>query len=184
MLEQIIFAGFGGQGVLLAGQVIANSGMIEGKEVSWLPSYGPEMRGGTANCNVVISDSEVASPVVVNPDSVVAMNRPSMEMFSKLVCPGGLLILNSDLIETGPEREDIRVLKIPANTLAKQAGNAKTANMVILGAYNRYAGVVKNKTIMKVVSGVFGESKEDLIKMNEKAFKLGADAADKQISRF
>jgi len=184
MLEQVIIAGFGGQGVLLAGQVMAQSGMLEGKEVSWLPSYGPEMRGGTANCNVVISDIEVASPVVVEADSVVVMNRPSLEMFEKLVHPGGLLILNSDLIEIEPSREDIRVVKIPANSLAEQAGSIKAANMVALGAYNFCTGVVKDKTIRKAFSKMMGDSKENMIRINEKAFEYGADAAKKQIGDF
>jgi len=182
MLEKVIFAGFGGQGVLLAGQIIAHSGMLEGKEVSWLPSYGPEMRGGTANCNVVISDSEVASPVIVEADSAVVMNRPSMEMFEKYINPGGLLIINSDLIEIEPTRKDIRVLKIPANTLAEQAGSVKTANTVVVGAYNRCAGIVDNKTIMDVVSKMMEGSKDHLIRMNEKALELGAMAADAQLN--
>ena len=182
MLEQIVFAGFGGQGILLAGQVLAYSGMIEGKEVSWFPSYGPEMRGGTANCNVVISDSEVASPVVSEADCAVVMNMPSLELFEKLVSPGGRLILNSDLIETEHLRDDIQVVKIPANTLAVQAGSIKAANMVILGAFNHCAGVVENDTIIEALSKILGKRKMHLIKMNKKALELGASAAKKQVN--
>jgi len=180
MLEKIVFAGFGGQGVLLAGQVLAYSGMMEGKQVSWFPSYGPEMRGGTANCNVVISEDEVASPVVDIADCVVVMNRPSLEMFEKNVSPGGWLVMNSDLIKTEPLRKDIKVVKIPANTLAEQAGGVKTANMVILGAYNRCIGTVQNSTIIKAFSKIMGESKKHMIAMNAKALELGAYAASVQ----
>jgi len=161
MTEQIILAGFGGQGVLLAGQIIAYAGMNEGKNVSWLPSYGPEMRGGTANCNVVVSDEEVGSPVVVEADCLIVMNRPSLEKYEKDLKPGGLLLLDSDLIEIEPTRSDIKVIKVPANSLAEQAGSIKAANMVMLGAYNACAHVVQNKTIIEC----------------EQALELGAQAA-------
>lgn len=177
MMEQIILAGFGGQGVLLAGQVIAYAGMNEGKNVSWLPSYGPEMRGGTANCNVVVSDDEVGSPVVVEADCVIVMNRPSLEKYEKDLKPGGLLLLDSDLIEIEPTRKDIKIIKIPANTLAQQAGNAKAANMVMLGAYNECAHVVENGTIIECLASIMGKKKAHLIPMNEKALELGANAA-------
>ncbi len=182
MLEQIIFAGFGGQGVLLAGQVLVYAGMEEGKNVSWLPSYGPEMRGGTANCNVVVSDEEVASPVVVEADAAVVMNRPSLELFEKAVKPGGLLVLNSDLIEVEPTRKDIRVIKIPANRLAEQAGSEKAANMVILGAYNACANAVDNATIIYALEKIMGEKKKKLIPMNEMALELGTKAAKEQLA--
>lgn len=181
MTEQVICAGFGGQGVLLAGQILAYAGLEEGKQVSWLPSYGPEMRGGTANCNVVVSDEEVASPVVVEADCAIVMNRPSMEMFEKAVKPGGLLIINSDLIEVEPTRSDIKVIKVPANTLAEQAGSTKAANMVILGAYNACANVVENKTIIKCLEKLMGEKKKHLIPMNEKAIDMGMEEAKKQV---
>ncbi|MGI6153162.1 MAG: 2-oxoacid:acceptor oxidoreductase family protein [Christensenellaceae bacterium] len=177
MTEQVIFAGFGGQGVLLAGQIVAYSGLAEGKNVSWLPSYGPEMRGGTANCNVVVSDEEVASPIVVEADCAVVMNRPSMEQFEKSVRPGGTLIMNSDLIQIEPTRSDIRVIKIPANALAEKAGSIKAANMVILGAYNACANVVDNKTIIQSLEKIMGEKKKHLIPMNETALEYGAQAA-------
>lgn len=176
MTQNIIFAGFGGQGVLLAGQIIAYAGLAEGKNVSWLPSYGPEMRGGTANCNVVVSDEEVASPVVVEADCAVVMNRPSLEQFESAVKPGGVLILNSDLIEVEPTRTDITVYKVPANSLAEEAGSVKAANMVVLGAYNACAHVVDNKTIIQSLEKLMGESKKHLIPMNEKAMEAGAKA--------
>ncbi|MBC5648087.1 2-oxoacid:acceptor oxidoreductase family protein [Christensenella tenuis] len=177
MTEQIILAGFGGQGVLLAGQIIAYAGMNEGKNVSWLPSYGPEMRGGTANCNVVVSDEEVGSPVVVEADCLIVMNRPSLEKYEKDLKPGGLLLLDSDLIEIEPTRSDIKVIKVPANSLAEQAGSIKAANMVMLGAYNACAHVVQNKTIIECLEKIMGEKKAHLIPMNEQALELGAQAA-------
>ncbi len=177
MTEQIILAGFGGQGVLLAGQIIAYAGMNEGKNVSWLPSYGPEMRGGTANCNVVVSDEEVGSPVVVEADYVIVMNRPSLEKYEKDLKPGGVLLLDSDLIEVEPQRSDIKVIKVPANSLAEQAGSVKAANMVMLGAYNECAHVVDNKTIIDCLAKIMGEKKAHLIPMNQKALALGAQAA-------
>lgn len=176
MTEQVLFAGFGGQGVLLAGQVLAYAGMREGKNVSWLPSYGPEMRGGTANCNVVISSEEVASPVVTEADFAVIMNRPSLEMFEQTVRPGGWLILNSDLIEVEPTRTDINIAKIAANTLAEQAGSARAANMVVLGAYQQCSGLVPRETILSALEGIMGEGKKHLIPMNEQALELGAQA--------
>ncbi len=175
--QNIIFAGFGGQGVLLAGQIIAYAGMEEGLNVSWLPSYGPEMRGGTANCHVVVSEEEVASPVVVEADCVVVMNRPSLEMFETVVKPGGTLIYNSDLIEIEPTRTDIKVVKVAANSLAEEAGTVKAANMVVLGAYNHCAQIVENKTIIKCLEKIMGEKRKHLIPLNEKALDLGAQAA-------
>ena len=181
MYEQVVFAGFGGQGVLLAGQVLAYAGMMEGKQVSWLPSYGPEMRGGTANCGVVISEEEVASPVVVEADCAVFMNRPSLEMYERIINPGGWLIMNSDLIDAEPSRWDVKVVKIPANTLAAQAGGANTVNMVVLGACNRCIGAVRSDTILRALEKIMGESKKHLMPANEKALELGAAAAASQI---
>ncbi len=177
MTEQIILAGFGGQGVLLAGQILAYAGLSEGKNVSWLPSYGPEMRGGTANCNVVVSDDEVGSPVVVEADCAIVMNRPSLEKFEKDIKAGGLLIINSDLVTIEPTRTDLKVLKVAANTLAEQAGSQKAANMVVLGAYNACSNLVQNKTIIECLSKIMGEGKKHLIPLNEKAIELGAQAA-------
>lgn len=134
MTHQIISAGFGGQGVLLLGQLVAYAGMAEGKNVSWLPSYGPEMRGGTANCCVVVSDEDVAARVVVEADSVIVMNRPSLEKYEKNVVPGGKLFINSSLIEDEPSRKDIEVYRVPASEIADELGNGRVANIVMLGA--------------------------------------------------
>lgn len=134
MTTEIIFAGFGGQGVILAGKILALAGMGEGKYVSHIPSYGAEMRGGTANCSVIVSDEEVASPVIEHPDVVVALNKPSMAKFEPLLKKGGLMIYNSSLIDTKPKRKDIKKLALPANEMAAECNNARGANMVALGA--------------------------------------------------
>ena len=133
MTTEIIFAGFGGQGVILAGKILTLAGMSEDKYVSHIPSYGAEMRGGTANCSVIVSDEEVASPVIEKPDVVVALNKPSMTKFEKWLKPGGLLIYNSSLIDIEPSRKDIRTLALPANDMAAETNNARGANMVVLG---------------------------------------------------
>lgn len=133
MTTEIIFAGFGGQGVILAGKILTLAGMKEDKYVSHIPSYGAEMRGGTANCSVIVSDDEVASPVIENPDVVIALNKPSMAKFEPLLKKGGLLIYNSSLIDTKPSRSDIKTLALPANDIAAECENARGANMVVLG---------------------------------------------------
>lgn len=133
MTTEIIFAGFGGQGVILAGKILTLAGMSENKNVSHIPSYGAEMRGGTANCSVIVSDEEVASPVIEHPDVVVALNKPSMTKFEPLLKKGGLLIYNSSLIDILPQRSDIKTLALPANEIAAECNNARGANMVVLG---------------------------------------------------
>ena len=133
MTTEIIFAGFGGQGVILAGKILTLAGMREDKFVSHIPSYGAEMRGGTANCSVIVSDEEVASPVIEKPDVVVALNKPSMTKFEEWLKPGGLLIYNSSLIDIEPSRKDIRVLALPCNEMAEETKNPRGANMVVLG---------------------------------------------------
>ena len=133
MTTEVIFAGFGGQGVILAGKILALAGMSEDKNVSHIPSYGAEMRGGTANCSVIVSDEEVASPVIEHPDVVVALNKPSMAKFEQWLKPGGLLIYNSSLIDAKPARADIRAIALPANDIAAECGNERGVNMVALG---------------------------------------------------
>ncbi len=133
MTTEIIFAGFGGQGVILAGKLLALAGMSDGRQVSHIPSYGAAMRGGTANCSVIVSDEEVASPVIETPDVVVALNKPSMTKFEKWLKPGGLLIYNTSLIDVEPERTDIRKIALPCSEIAEECGNPRGANMVVLG---------------------------------------------------
>ncbi len=177
MTEQVILAGFGGQGVLLAGQVLAYAGFLENKNVSWLPSYGPEMRGGTANCMVIVSDEDVGSPVIVEADAVIVMNRPSLDKYEKYLKKDGLLIVNSTLIEEKAQRDDIKVLYVPANELAEQAGSIKAANMVALGAYIRQSAVLPKESVLDALERILGKKKAKLIPLNEKAMDLGAACA-------
>ncbi|HEY8463633.1 MAG TPA: 2-oxoacid:acceptor oxidoreductase family protein [Bacillota bacterium] len=173
-----IFAGFGGQGVMLMGQLVAYSGMYEGKNVSWVPSYGPEMRGGTANCSVVVSEEEVGSPVFTEPNVLVTMNRPSLEKFEASLQPGGLLFYNSSLIHIKPQRTDITAIAIPANDLATELGNSKVANMVVLGAVIKKTGVINVETAMRVLTEkVLTGKKEKLIPINRAALNRGMELA-------
>ena len=174
MLEQNIFAGFGGQGVLLMGKLLAEAGMFEDKEVTWLPSYGPEMRGGTANCSVVISDEPVASPVVTMATTVVAMNEPSLDKFEANVLPGGKIFINSSIISKKPERNDIDVYYVPCNDIAEELGNPRVANMVMLGAYLEVTKCVDFETVLKALLETLGEKKAHLIPMNREALHKGA----------
>ncbi len=176
MMLEFIFAGFGGQGVMLMGQLFAYSGMYEGKNVTYFPSYGPEMRGGTANCSVVVSDETVASPVISEPSVVVAMNRPSMEKFEKTIKPGGTLFYNSSLIDIKPTRTDIKVIPIPANDIAIELGNIRVANMVVTGAILKSTGVVNMETLMKVLQEkVLTGKKKELVTINRNALEKGMD---------
>jgi len=134
MQQEVIIAGFGGQGVLFAGQLLSYTAMDEGKEVTWIPSYGPEMRGGTANCTVVVSDEEIGSPFVKNPSAVLAMNLPSLDKFEDLVEEGGVLVVNSSMVDRPVKRDDITVVSIPANDIAESLGSKRSVNMVMLGA--------------------------------------------------
>lgn len=174
MKSEIISAGFGGQGVLSLGQLLAYAGMLEDKNVSWLPSYGPEMRGGTANCSVIVSDDPVGSPVVTEADAIIIMNKPSLEKFEPVLKAGGKMFINSSLIDTKPKRDDIDIYYIPASETAVELGNAKVANMIMLGAYIQATGAVKKNSIIEALGKVLGKKKEHLIPLNEKAYDEGA----------
>ncbi|MFA5676321.1 MAG: 2-oxoacid:acceptor oxidoreductase family protein [Christensenellales bacterium] len=174
MTEQIIIAGFGGQGVLTMGQLIAYAGMTEGKNVSWLPSYGPEMRGGTANCNVIVSSQPVGSPVVTDADAVIVMNRPSLEKYESYIVPGGKLFINSSLIKCEVSRADVNIYRIPANDIAAKAGNPRVANIAMLGAYLTVSGAVSRKSVDNAVKNLLGELKAHLIPVNQTAMDEGA----------
>jgi len=174
MTNEIIIAGFGGQGALLMGELIAYAGMTEGKQVSWLPSYGPEMRGGTANCSVIVSDEPVGSPVVTEADAVIVLNKPSLDKFERVLKPGGKLLINSSLIDKKATREDVTAYYIPANEIAAELGNAKVANVVMLGAYIAAAGVVAKESVINAVAHMLGERKAHLVPMNEQAYDAGA----------
>ncbi len=135
MYEQIVIAGFGGQGVLFAGKILAYMGMDTGREISWLPSYGPEMRGGTCNCSVIIADSQIGSPVIQRPDALIVMNKPSLEKFADSVKSGGIIVVDSSLIDSKVNRDDVTVIYVPAVEIAEKAGAGTLGNMVMTGAY-------------------------------------------------
>ncbi len=175
MNEKLIIAGFGGQGIMSMGQMLTHAGMMEDKHVSWLPSYGPEMRGGTANCNVIISDGSVASPIVTQATSAIVMNKPSMEKYESYVKAGGVMLVNSSLIDHKAERTDIKTYYIPANEIARSIGNDKIANMVMLGAYLEATGVIKVESVLDALKTVMGEAKAHLIPINREAMARGAE---------
>jgi len=172
MQNDVIMAGFGGQGILLIGKMLAYAGMHQGKEVSWLPSYGPEMRGGTCNCTVVISDRSVGSPVIQSPRAVVAMNLPSLDKFEPHVRPGGLLLVNTSLVNREVRRSDIRVVKVAANEIANELGNPRGANMVALGAYVGASGAVSLEEVEQVVRETFA-GKQKVVDVNLEALHRG-----------
>ncbi|MDA3847674.1 MAG: 2-oxoacid:acceptor oxidoreductase family protein [Vallitaleaceae bacterium] len=174
MIEKVIMAGFGGQGIMSIGQMLAYAGMTESKEVSWLPSYGPEMRGGTANCHVIVSDTEVASPVVYDATAALILNKPSLYKFEDSVKKDGFLLINSSLIDVKTDREDVHAYYIPANDIALELGNIRIANMVMLGAYIALSQVVKMDSIIESLKKVLGKAKENLVEVNVKALLKGA----------
>lgn len=173
MLEEIIIAGFGGQGVMSMGQLIAYAGMLEGKGVSWLPSYGPEQRGGTANCAVVVSDEPVGSPLVTNPSTAIILNNPSFDKFEHRVRPGGLLIINSSLVTRVSDRSDIEIIELTATDMAADLGNARVANMILLGAFIELTKVVSSESIIESLKKVLSEEKHHLIEVNKQALNKG-----------
>jgi len=178
MTHQIIIAGFGGQGIMTMGQLLAYAGMLEGKEVSWLPSYGPEMRGGTANCHVIVSgEGAVGSPIVTEATAAIVMNRPSLVKFEPLVVPGGLLLVNSSLIADKAARQDVEALYIPANEIAEELGDHRAANMVMLGAYLKRTHAVQAASVEAALQKSFGPKKAHLIPLNMEALSRGASCA-------
>lgn len=175
MKWQMILAGFGGQGMMFLGQLLSYAAMEENKNTTWIPSYGPEMRGGTANCSVVISEKKVSSPIVSRPNLLVAMNLPSLTKFEKYVKEGGYIFLNSSLVDIDVSRDDINVVKIPANDLANELGSAKIANMVILGAIVAKTNCINLETIFKTLEKKIPASRKELLDLNKKAIQLGVD---------
>ncbi|QEK13147.1 2-oxoacid:ferredoxin oxidoreductase subunit gamma [Crassaminicella thermophila] len=172
--QEIICAGFGGQGVMSMGQLLTYAGMIEGKNVSWLPSYGPEMRGGTANCSVIVSDTPIGSPIVIDATSAIVMNLPSLLKFEKSLVKDGLLLINSSLIDQKTSRDDVKAYYVPANEIANELGNGKVANMVMLGAFLEITKVVEIDSILAALKKVFGPAKEHLLPLNKEALEKGA----------
>ena len=183
MLDEIIIAGFGGQGVLLMGRLIAYAGMLEGKKVAWLPSYGTEMRGGTANCRVIICSDDVASPVVTNPKTLIAMNKPSLDKFEPEVETGCTIIINQSLISQDVKRNDVQVLKVPANEIANELGNIRVANMVALGAYLAAKKSIKVESIIKALEDTLGKKSKKIVELNKKAIEKGGELANKDIKK-
>lgn len=168
--QQIIFAGFGGQGILSMGKFLAYAGMDANLNVSWLPSYGPEMRGGTANCSVILTDEGIGSPIVTKADSIVVMNRPSLDKFEDTVEKNGLVIIDSDLVDRMPTRTDLDVIAIPAQTIAQELGSKTIANMVLLGALVKKTGIV---SIEALLDSLKAHGKEKFFEINKKAIERG-----------
>ncbi|OGR68498.1 MAG: 2-oxoacid:ferredoxin oxidoreductase subunit gamma [Elusimicrobia bacterium GWC2_61_19] len=175
MYQGIKISGFGGQGVISAGYLLAQAGMMEGKEVSFFPAYGAEMRGGTANCSVVVASEEVSTPIVSTPDTAIVLNEPSLAKFEPTVKPGGLLIINSSLINSKASRKDIKVLYVPCNEIANELGNAKVMNMVALGAFAAATGAMSIDAIARALPKVYKKLKPEVIELNVKALKRGAE---------
>jgi 2-oxoglutarate ferredoxin oxidoreductase subunit gamma len=180
MYESVIMSGFGGQGILLMGQLLCYAGMHEGKNVTWMPSYGPEMRGGTANCTVMISSDRVGSPVTRFPQSLVAMNKASLDKFESAIQPGGFLVINSSLVEREPERTDLRFIKVPANRIAEEAGSLQVTNMAALGAYVAGRGIVSMDSVIIALRRMIPEHRKELLAVNTEALRHGAETAAKQ----
>ena len=173
---QFLFSGFGGQGILFAGKFVAYKGLTEDKQVSWLPSYGPEMRGGTASCSVIISDEPVGSPIVSKPDVLVALNLPSLDRFEKDVKPGGYIFADSTLIERKVERDDVNVFYIPATQLASDNGIPTLANMIVMGKMLKELGDYTSEGIENGLSKVISAKRADMKELNVKALELGANS--------
>ena len=176
--REVVFAGFGGQGVMTAGQLLAYTAMEEGRQVCWIPSYGPEMRGGTANCTVVISDERIGSPIINTPLAACVFNRPSLDKFAPTLREGGLLLINSSLIDVKSGRDDITEYMIPANDIALGLGSPKAANMVMLAAYVAATGIVSFDTLGGMLKDKMGKKKE-LLEINFAAFEEGRKLIEK-----
>ena len=174
MQSEVIFAGFGGQGALFAGQILAYAGLDNGKEVTWMPSYGPEMRGGTANCTVIVADEEIGSPLVRNPKAAVVMNLPSFDKYESQVSPGGVIIVNASLVNRGIQRTDIDGVIIPAQEIAETIGNRRLMNMVLLGALLQKLPILPLEAIEQALKIHLPERHRRLLPSNFQALRKGA----------
>ncbi len=175
--QQVLFAGFGGQGVLAMGLFVSHAAMHIGKNVSWVPSYGAEMRGGTANCLVTISDEEISSPLTENPTAAIIMNRPSMDKFEDRIRKNGTLVINTSLVDRDPRRSDLQILAMPVNQVAEAVGNPRGANMILLGAYVAKTGIVKLEDAIDAFPIVFKGKSDKVISNNREAFLIGVEYA-------
>lgn len=173
MTHEILLAGFGGQGILFSGKFLAYDGLLEEREVSWLPSYGPEMRGGTCNCSVILSDSKIGSPIVSNPNVLIAMNLPSLDKFEEAAVPGAKIFVDSSLIDRKVKRDDVEVYYIPATKLASDENLPGLANMIMIGHTIKHAGVMPYENVEKTMAKLVPAKKQNLIELNIKAVELG-----------
>ena len=175
MTSEFLFAGFGGQGILFAGKLLAYKGLTDGKEVSWLPSYGPEMRGGTASCSIILSDTPVGSPIVSNPDILIAMNLPSLDKYEKTVKAGGMRFYDSSLIGREVERKDVKAFPIPATKMAEENGTPTLANMIIMGKVLKETDDFTEESVRAALTKVISAKRADMLDVNFGAIKLGYD---------
>lgn len=181
MLEELIVAGFGGQGVLSLGMTLAYAGMVEDKEITWMPSYGPEMRGGTANCMVILSDTKISSPIISSFDSAILLNQPSMDKFGSKIKPGGLLLYETNSVKDPIHRTDIEIIGIPAATEALLMKNPKIMNMIMLGAYLYKKPLVKIDDVMEALSKVISTKNHHLLPLNREAMEHGASLIEEMV---
>jgi 2-oxoglutarate ferredoxin oxidoreductase subunit gamma len=179
--HELLIAGFGGQGVLSMGMTLGYAAMIEQKEISWMPSYGPEMRGGTANCIVIVSDNKISSPIITTFDTIIALNQPSLDKFEKAVKPGGLLMFDSTNIITPPTRTDIEIVPIAASDEASKMKNMKVMNMIVLGAFIEQRPVVSVESIMNALKKVLPDRYHHLLPLNEQALRRGAELVAQEV---
>ena len=183
MQTEIILAGFGGQGIMFAGQILSYAAMDAGKQVTWIPSYGPEMRGGTANCTVVIADEEIGSPVVKNPDVALAMNLPSLDKCEPMVKPGGVLVINTSMVDRAARRTDITVVSIPCNGIAEEMGNPRLGNMVATGALLAGSSVLTLADLETALNNHMPGRHKHLLSKNVEALKRGVEHAQKELKK-
>jgi len=182
MQKEIIIAGFGGQGVLFGGQVLAYAAMDTGKDVTWIPSYGPEMRGGTANCTIIIADEEIGSPLVKNPPLAIALNLPSFDKYEDMLAPGGTLIVNQSMVDRGAKRDDINVIFVPCNEIAEEIGDKKLMNMVAMGALLTALPEISVKDIEKALEGHLPARHKHLLPKNYEALRRGFEAVQRVLA--
>lgn len=173
METRLLLAGFGGQGLLFMGKLLAYAGMLLEKQVTWIPSYGPEMRGGTANCSVVISDEEIASPIVNHPDILVAMNQPSLDKFATQVKSGGLIVVNSSIVKDVPVLPQYRIVQVLANDLAQELGNIKIANLVVSGVLLKETQILTIEDLSKALIEIIPKERQKILQLNQKALEVG-----------
>lgn len=175
MMTKTIFSGFGGQGVLMMGYSLAHSAMTRGYHVTYLPAYGAEVRGGTANCTVAVADEEITSPVSSEPDNLVVMNSPSLITFQNKVIQGGMFFLNSSIVDNRPSRQDVKVYAVPCGNIAQDLGNIRVANIVMMGAFIKKTGIVPADVYLKSLETIMGSRKKAATEVNRRAFAAGYD---------